>query len=119
MCGNTTKHVSAIVETGVEAISLDQCMDLSEIKNHFPPRVTVTGNLDPVEVMELSPPERVENETVNLAATMARFDRYAFSTGCAPSPTAPVENLARFVSSGKHIMAKLRSRTADQKYLRC
>ena len=109
VCGNTTKHVSAIVETGAGVISLDQCMDLGEIRKHIPPHVIITGNLDPVEVMELSSPEKVESETGKLAATMAQFDSYALSTGCAPSPTAPIENVARFVSSGKQFMAKIKS----------
>jgi MtaA/CmuA family methyltransferase len=118
VCGNTRKHVSAMVRTGVRVISLDQCMDLCEIREHIPPQVTITGNLDPVEVMELSGPEKVENETGKLAAKLTCFDTYALSTGCAPSPTAPVENVARFVSSGKQFMAELRSQTTDNPALR-
>lgn len=107
ICGDTTHLVEAMVETGVGAISFDNCMDLLAVEDRLPEEVCIVGNLDPVEIAEMASPEQVADRTADLATLMACRKSFSLSTGCALPPATPVENVRAFVEAGRRTLAEL------------
>lgn len=107
ICGDTTLIIQQMVETNVQAISFDQCMDLMAIEDHVAQGVTIVGNLEPVEILELAPEREVAEATKDLASLMGVKRNYALSTGCAAPSSAPIENVARFVQTGKEAFREI------------
>jgi MtaA/CmuA family methyltransferase len=107
ICGDTAPIVDAMIETGVKGISFDQCMDLPALEDMIPGDVTIIGNLDPVEVVEMMSAEEVAVHTADLVALMGIKSNYALSTGCALPPSTPIENVVRFTAEGRSRLADL------------
>ena len=107
ICGDTTGIVRAMVDTGVDGISFDQCMDLTTIEDAVPETVAIIGNLDPVEILELASPDQVAEETVDLSTVMGVKTNFCLSSGCAPPPSVPLANLARFIEAGRRTLAAI------------
>lgn len=110
ICGDTAQILDGMLATGVGGISFDQCMSLLTVEDAMPCGIEIIGNLDPVEVLDLADPERVRAETAELAWLMGTQPDFTLSSGCAPPPFAPVENLAAFVESGRAALTELAPR---------
>jgi MtaA/CmuA family methyltransferase len=108
ICGDTTRIISAMVNTGVNGISFDQCMDLTTIEDAVPETVAIIGNLDPVEILELAKSEIVAEATADLVTVMGIKKNFCLSSGCAPPPTTPLANLVSFVQAGRRALADIR-----------
>ena len=108
ICGDTSRILPEIVKTGVRGISLDNCMDLLVVEDEIPEEVYIIGNIDPVEVVELGSPDEVVSRTSDLVSMMALKDNFVLSTGCAVSPSAPIENVRLFVETGRRLFAQLK-----------
>ncbi len=107
ICGDTSQILKDMVKTGVRAISFDQCMDLLAYEDIVPKSVGIVGNIDPVEIIELAPPEEVAASTKDLVATMGVKDNFILSTGCALPPGTPIANVVRFIETGKRALSEL------------
>lgn len=107
ICGDTTRIVSAMVNTGVKGISFDQCMDLTTIEDAVPDTVAIIGNLDPVEILELANSDNVAEATADLVAVMGIKNNFCLSSGCAPPPSTPLANLVSFVQAGHRTLAEI------------
>jgi methanogenic corrinoid protein MtbC1 len=101
ICGDTYQIIEAMVRTGVQGISFDNCMDLLAVEDKIPNDVYIVGNIDPVEVIELGSPDEVVSRTSDLVSIMALKNNFVLSTGCAVPPFAPLENIRLFVESGR------------------
>ena len=110
ICGDSAQILDGMLATGVGGISFDQCMSLLTVEDNMPPGVELIGNLDPVEVLDLADPTRVRAETAELVSVMGVRPDFVLSSGCAPPPSAPVENLAAFVEAGQAALAELAPR---------
>jgi len=108
ICGDTTQIVPGMVATGVSAISFDQCLDLMTLEDLVPPEVTIVGNLDPVDLMELAGPEEVAKQSRDLALAMGALPNFALATGCAPPPSASPLNIKVMVEEGKKALAEIK-----------
>ncbi|MDR0813786.1 MAG: uroporphyrinogen decarboxylase family protein [Oscillospiraceae bacterium] len=60
ICGHTEKVLHDIVETGPAAFSVDNALDLAEVKREIGDKVTVIGNVHPTATMLLGTPEDVD-----------------------------------------------------------
>lgn len=109
ICGDTGPIVTHMAQTGVSGISFDQCMNLMTVEDSVPESVAIIGNVDPVDTLELGSVEEVEGQTTELAQSMGIIPNFSLSTGCAPPPSTPVENMAAFVDAGKRALADLRN----------
>jgi MtaA/CmuA family methyltransferase len=107
ICGDTTLIVEQILRTGTKAISFDQCMDLLAIEDRVPPDITIVGNLDPVEILELASEDEVVSTTEDLATIMGVKKNFALSTGCAVPPSGSIQNVKKFVSVGREVFQNL------------
>lgn len=108
ICGDTSQFIREMVRTGVGGISFDNCMDLMALEDQIPEHVYIIGNIDPVEVIELGSLDEVISRTSDLVSMMALKDNFVLSTGCAPPPSAPIENVRLFLETGRKSFADLR-----------
>ncbi len=51
ICGKTKGIWQDMIETGITALSLDNCEDMGELREGFGDQVAVVGNVDPVQVI--------------------------------------------------------------------
>jgi MtaA/CmuA family methyltransferase len=107
ICGDTSLIVGEMIDTGVTGISFDQCMNLLAIEDSVPEDVFVIGNVDPVEILELSTEKDVASTTADLASVMGVRPNFALSSGCAPPPSAPISNIVAFVNAGRSTLAAM------------
>jgi len=102
ICGNTTKIIEPMVDTGVDMLSLDNAVDMELAKETVGGRICIVGNVDPTGVMMLGNAEDID------AAVKTCFRKAADSpcgfilaTGCDVPYDAPLENLDSFMASGR------------------
>lgn len=107
ICGDTSPIIAPMLATGAGGISFDQCLDLLAWEDAVPADKVIIGNLDPVEVLELASPEDVAAHTNDLTEVMGLLPNFCLSSGCAPPPTAPLANIARFVETGRSGLRRL------------
>jgi uroporphyrinogen-III decarboxylase len=98
-CGDTSPIIVPMLATGADGISFDQCLDLLALEDALPPEVPIIGNPGPMEVLELAEVQEVEAQTSDLAEVMGLLPNFCLSRGCAPPPTAPLANIARFLEA--------------------
>jgi len=60
ICGDTSKILPDLAQTGVDFISLDQKVDLAEAKASVGDQVGIIGNVDPVQYFLDGHPESME-----------------------------------------------------------
>lgn len=94
ICGNTKKIWEDMADAGAGLLSLDNRVDLEEVKHSVGDRVVLVGNIKPTETMYLGKPSDVE-ENVKECLRKA-YDSpkgYILALGCGlPIPTPP-ENI--------------------------
>lgn len=88
VCGDATKSLALVAESGAEAISLDQTVDLAAARSALG-RTLLFGNLDPVATLWRGDPERVAESARR--AKEAGVD--AVWPGCDLVPSTSIRNL--------------------------
>lgn len=91
ICGNTTKIVPDMVESGADIIDLDWMVDWAGATAGFGDQVSFLGNFDPVSVMLQGTPEDVYRATVRCAEVGG--PRSISAAGCEIPDSTPHENL--------------------------
>jgi len=91
ICGNTSRHLSAMAESGADIIDLDWMVDFGEAVRCFAGRASANGNFDPVGVLLQG------SESDVAAATQACLDlsdsTTFISAGCEVPVDTPHANL--------------------------
>lgn len=103
ICGDATPHLSYMVETGVEGLSLDAPVCFPEVVKLIPEDVCLVGNVDPVKVLAHGSPEEVRQSVRKLVESMKEYDNFILSTGCDLPPETPLENIEAFMQAGRKI----------------
>jgi [methyl-Co(III) methanol-specific corrinoid protein]:coenzyme M methyltransferase len=88
LCGNVTKSLHLLTDTGADAISIDQTVDLNTARVSLK-NTLLFGNLDPVEILFNGNPARVREAAMH--AREAVLD--AVWPGCDLVIQTPIENL--------------------------
>lgn len=104
VCGNATHLIDAMVEAGVDGLSLDSAeagIDLPVIAARVPQDVILIGNMNPTGVILQGTPAEVADETSALLEQMAPYDNFVLSTGCDLPQMTPLENIAAFMETGR------------------
>jgi len=103
-CGNTMHLVGKMVESGVDAVSLDSPeagVDLPAVAETLPEEVMVIGNINPTGALLRGRPADVEAEVTQLLGRMAPFPNFVLSTGCDLPQETPLENIHAFMRAGR------------------
>ncbi len=103
VCGNTTRLVPSMIETGAQALSLDSMVDFPSLVRTLPEDVLLIGNLDTVEVMLQMTPNQVYRTTRNLVEAMAPFPNFVLSSACDLPLETPLENIHAMMDAGRGV----------------
>ena len=102
ICGDTTDKLESIAETGVQCFSLDYKVDLAEAKRRIGDRVCLAGNVDPVSILTLADPEKVNAESLACITAASEGGGFILTSGCDLPPTVPIENLQAMLAAGQN-----------------
>ena len=108
ICGDISAVLPQVIQTGVSAISFDQCMDLLVVEDEVPDHITIIGNVDPSETIEQGRPDQIEAAVVDLATLMGGKSNYVMSSGCALPPMTPIENVQVFTQTARKHLGKIK-----------
>jgi uroporphyrinogen decarboxylase len=94
ICGNTSKIWEDMAETGASIISIDNAMDLEQVKQRVGDKISISGNIKPSDTMLLGTEQDVVN---NLKSCLKKaYDAkktYYPAFGCALPLGTPIQNL--------------------------
>jgi uroporphyrinogen decarboxylase len=99
ICGDATRIVAEMVDTGAAVLELDYKCDLPAVKAAVAGRTTVLGVIDPSEVIARSSPEVVRQAVREELEVLAPGGGLIIGPGCALPPETPMENLHAFVEA--------------------
>ena len=94
ICGDSRTCIEKMVQTGADAIEIDEFMDVGIARQHCGDDVTVIGNIDPVDPLLRGTPEEVKTKCIKCLEEFEDSNRFILSSGCAISPENPPETLA-------------------------
>ena len=99
ICGDATRIVGDMVDTGATVLELDYKCDLPEIKEATSGRTTVLGVIDPSEVIARATSEAVAAAVREELDVLAPGGGLIIGPGCALPPETPAENMHAFVEA--------------------
>ncbi len=91
ICGNTTHLLPGIADLGVDILDIDHMVDMSVVRRTVGDRVTLTGNLDPVDVVKNGTPDSIREAIQNVYEEVG--NPYMINAGCEIPSGTPAENL--------------------------
>jgi uroporphyrinogen decarboxylase len=99
VCGQTTRLIEPMVETGAQALSLDAMVDFPQAVKRVPENVVMIGNLDTVQVMNQFSPNQVYAAAHNLIEAMASHPNFILSSACDLPAETPLENIHAMIDA--------------------
>lgn len=97
ICGNTTDRLDVFPQTGASCISLDHKTDMKKAKETLHGKMCIAGNIDPVKVLLQGTVQEVEKACKKIIEEMGTDGGFVLMPGCDIPPTAPYENIRKFV----------------------
>ena len=91
ICGDITRHLPIIAQLGIDIIDVDWQVDMEHVRAVLGPRVTLTGNLDPVHAVMQSTPEQIRAGFREIYQKVG--PPYFVNAGCEVPQDTPIENL--------------------------
>ena len=102
ICGNTSRIVDEMLETGADGLELDYRTDAAMAHTKMKDRAVFIGNIDPSGVLALGTPQLVEEKTRELMTVFADTPRFVLNAGCAIPPITPPENLRAMINTARN-----------------
>lgn len=102
ICGDTTHSLQLIADTGIDAFSLDQKVDLAVVKAAIGDRVTLMGNVDPISIFLQGDAAAMDNAVRECYAQA--FDSpkgFIIRSGCAVPYEAPVAAVEAYMAAAR------------------
>ena len=93
ICGNTYNLLDPIKGSGATGLSVDQCMDLLQVRKALGGDMALIGNVSPTGSLLFGTAAQVEEES--RACLMAGVD--VLAPGCGLAPRTPTDNIKRMV----------------------
>ncbi|QQE12028.1 uroporphyrinogen decarboxylase family protein [Planctomycetota bacterium] len=91
ICGNTNHILPVAASLGVDIIDCDWMVDVVKVRELFPKNTVIAGNLDPVEGIMESTPEKIHQNFIDLYHKVG--NPYFVNAGCEVPMDTPKENL--------------------------
>jgi MtaA/CmuA family methyltransferase len=91
ICGNTTHLLPGMAGLGVDIVDIDHMVSLAGVREALGPKVTITGNLDPVEMLRFGTPGRIRDAVQR--AYQSAGNPYMVNAGCEIPSGTPPQNL--------------------------
>jgi MtaA/CmuA family methyltransferase len=91
ICGNITHLLPGLATLGLDVIDVDHMVDLPTVRRALGPKVTLAGNLDPVEAVYASGPAKIRAQVQRCYEQAG--NPFMVNAGCEIPSGTPVENL--------------------------
>ncbi len=91
ICGNITHLLPGIADLGVDILDVDHMVDMTTVRRAVGTGVTLTGNMDPVSVIQNGTPAAIKQAVLN--AYEAVGTPCMVNAGCEIPAGTPVDNL--------------------------
>jgi MtaA/CmuA family methyltransferase len=91
ICGNINHLLGGIAQIGADIVDCDWMVDMKNARRILGPRVTLTGNLDPVSAVMTSTPAKIRRDL--LAVYEQVGNPWFVNAGCEIPRGTPAENL--------------------------
>ena len=99
ICGNGTRIVGDMTETGAAVLELDYKCDLQKIKQATQGKTTILGVIDPSGVLALGTPALVTEKVREELEILAPGGGLILGPGCALPPITPPENIHTLIEA--------------------
>jgi uroporphyrinogen decarboxylase len=103
-CGNTMHLIEKMLESQVDALSLDSCdmgVNLPEVAKQIKNDCILIGNISPTGAILTAKPKDVQKEVNELLESMDFCQNFILSTGCDLPQEVPAENIEAFMKAGR------------------
>ena len=103
ICGTSKEIWEDVVNAGVSNFSIDNVEDLEEAKEMIGDRVTITGNVPPVDVIYAGNKDTIFKSVKECIRKGYDSKKgYILSTGCQIPMYTPIENIELFMEAGNY-----------------
>jgi uroporphyrinogen decarboxylase len=102
ICGNATRIIEPMVETGAVFLQVDYKIDHAACKQAIRGRTTLIGTVDPSGVLTLGTSEDVTQAARHDIDHLAQGGGFILSPGCTLPYTAPDENVGALVEAAEN-----------------
>lgn len=100
-CGNTTRIIDRMVQTGAAILEFDYKCDKATAKRAAAGKTTLLGPIDPSGVLQHGSVEQVESACREAIEVLAPGGGFILGPGCALPGTTPPENIDKLVECAK------------------
>ncbi len=101
ICGDATRIVDDMVETGAAVLELDYKVDFAKVKAATRGRATILGPIDPSAVMALGTPDDVRAAAREAIDVLGAGGGFILGPGCALPPATPPDNIHALVEAAR------------------
>ncbi|NOZ24356.1 MAG: hypothetical protein GXP25_25035 [Planctomycetes bacterium] len=95
-------YIAKAAELGLDIIGVGPYIDIGEAKKTAP-NMTISGNLDPVNVLQNGTVEDVKKEAERIVTTAREGNRFIFSSGEMVPRDTPEENMRAMIEVGRKL----------------
>jgi len=100
ICGDTSDRLDTFVETGIDAMSLDEKVDLSYARKVMGDDICLFGNVSPTKTLFLGTPLDVEKEAKTcIEKGRGKKGNFVLCSGCLVPAEVPAENIKAMVNA--------------------
>lgn len=100
ICGKTRDRWEEIVGTGISGFWVDNCEDMSALKKQFGEKISISGNLPPVEILRFGNEQEIFNAVRNCIEAGADNPKgYTLCPGCTTPIGTSKENMFAFMNA--------------------
>jgi uroporphyrinogen decarboxylase len=100
ICNDTTRLINRMVEIGVDILSLDVQVDLTEAKKIIAGRASISGNVATWNLARCSA-EEIYQESIRCIEKCAEGGRFTLSSSCEVPYETPAENIDAMVRAAR------------------
>lgn len=100
ICGDITDRLHLLPETGVDNVSVDTKVNISRAKELIGDKISLSGNVDPVGVLEFGSETDVRQAATACLQQGAGDGGFILLPGCDLAAGVSVENIRAFVETG-------------------
>jgi uroporphyrinogen decarboxylase len=100
ICGNTSDRLDTFVATGIDAMSLDEKVDLSHARKIMGDKICLWGNVSPSKTLFFGTANEVEKEAKTcIEKGRGKNGHFVLCSGCMVAAETPSENIAAMIGS--------------------
>ncbi len=99
VCGNVTDRLDRFAQLGVDALSIDETVDMKTAREIVGDGFPLMGNISPAEMLTLGTPEDVKSESRRCIENAGQNGALILGSGCLCPGEAKFENLKAMVET--------------------